>query len=626
LGGVMLVLVWLVLSVTMWRTSWQQFQLSRYPEHANRILYWLLALALIFVGEGFLFFLDPILNTIGQATRLVGVFALTTAVSSYRLIDVRTRAQRAFAMLVVVIVSAIPATAILLLLQWLAEQTRWEYFTLLTFVVVVLTFMGYQTFRRFIERLIFRYFIGQEFDTSNVVRRYSQAISRTLDVNELSLVIIRIISDILATSRGALILVSEEGNQATIEPVPGMGDIDDTPVTFPRESRLLQALRYERKPLQQYDLDFNPDFRDLGEPERNWLHEQSMALFVPIHSAGGLAGIIALGPKRTGLIYRPNEMDLLQILADQTVVALQNARLYSELGKQNETNRQLNIDLRKQNERLEIMDQAKADFIAIASHELRTPLTQVKGYADILDAMNEENMLTREQTRAIIGHVNRATTQLENLVSAMLDASQLDVDSMQLTFMPTQLDTVFRLAVDPLYSAMRERRVQLKLEGIEDIPQLQLDFKRIVQAFQNLIGNAVKYTPDGGYVTVTAALVPSQAGDNDYVEIVVSDSGIGIDEKYHSLIFEKFFRIGDSQLHSTGSTKFMGAGPGLGLPITKGVIEAHGGRVWVESEGESKDAFPGSHFHVILPLKQPVKPVEKVMPADQPANLIQADS
>ena len=192
----------------------------------------------------------------------------------------------------------------------------------------------------------------------------------------------------------------------------------------------------------------------------------------------------------------------------------------------------------------------------------------------------------------------------------MLDASQLDVDSMQLTFMPTQLETVFRLAVDPLYSAMRERRVQLNLEGIEEIPSLQLDFKRIVQAFQNIIGNAVKYTPDGGFVNVTATMLPSQDGEQQYVEITVADSGIGIDEKYHSLIFEKFFRIGDSQLHSTGSTKFMGAGPGLGLPIAKGVIEAHGGRVWVESEGEDKEQFPGSQFYVVLPIEQPRQIVE----------------
>ncbi|KAA3661937.1 MAG: sensor histidine kinase, partial [Chloroflexi bacterium] len=93
--------------------------------------------------------------------------------------------------------------------------------------------------------------------------------------------------------------------------------------------------------------------------------------------------------------------------------------------------------------------------------------------------------------------------------------------------------------------------------------------------------------------------------------------------KFHDLIFEKFFRIGDPQLHSTGSTKFKGAGPGLGLPIAKGVIEAHGGRIWVESDGEDEDRLPGSRFHVILPLRPRVAEFEQELEkATRPAYLI----
>jgi signal transduction histidine kinase len=86
-----------------------------------------------------------------------------------------------------------------------------------------------------------------------------------------------------------------------------------------------------------------------------------------------------------------------------------------------------------------------------------------------------------------------------------------------------------------------------------------------------------------------------------FVEVVISDTGVGIDKADHDLIFEKFYRVGSPSLHSTGTTKFLGAGPGLGLPIARGVIEAHGGRVWVESEGRDEKRCPGSQFHVILP-------------------------
>jgi signal transduction histidine kinase len=335
-----------------------------------------------------------------------------------------------------------------------------------------------------------------------------------------------------------------------------------------------------------------------------------------------------LGPKSSGRPYRPTELELVQIMADQTVVALQNARLYSELNTQNEKVRLLNVDLRRQNERLEIMDKVKSDFITIASHELRTPLTQVKGYADILEAMNEESALTREQTREIVGHVNRASQQLESLISAMLDASQLDVNGMQLTFMQAKLETIVRLAVEPVAKAMRERRMVLKLEGVQEMPPLQCDFKRMVQAISNLLGNAIKYTPDGGCIQVSATLLPHEETDDEYIEIVIADTGIGIDPKYQELIFEKFFRIGDPQLHSTGVTKFKGAGPGLGLPIAKGVVEAHGGRIWVESEGENELRLPGSKFYLIVPvcppgaLEQEQQEMARLNAGDRPSWLI----
>jgi signal transduction histidine kinase len=366
----------------------------------------------------------------------------------------------------------------------------------------------------------------------------------------------------------------------------------------------MYTLATQRQALLQYEIDFNPQLQNISTEEQSWLKELAMDVYVPVNTDNELTGLIALGPKSSGLTYRPNELELLQVLADQTVVALQNARLYSELGSQNERIRLLNADLRQQNSRLEIMDRVKSDFITIASHELRTPLTQVKGYADILQAMNDESALTQEQTKEIVAHINRATIQLERLISAMLDASQLDVDGMRLTYVQTKLDTVLRLAVEPLASAMRERRISLKLNGVNGVPDIQADFKRLVQACGNIIGNAIKYTPDGGSISISADCLVAEDSE-EYIEVVIADSGIGIDPKYHDLIFEKFFRIGSTQLHSTGNTKFKGAGPGLGLPIAKGVIEAHNGRIWVESDTEDEELLPGSRFHVILPIIPP---------------------
>ena len=614
---------WMILSLYLLLRTWRGYRHTQFPWHANRLLFWSIALSFTFAGEALLFFEWTGLVIAGQVIRFLGVIGLVYAVSSYRLFDVRTRSQRGLAFFLVTLISALPLIGAVVLVQFLGPQlgdVRTVIF--LTAVVITLGIFLHQPFQRLLERLVARYLFGEAIDMNKVVRSYSQAISRTLDVQQLSIVIIGTLNELLGTTRGALMLVTREPDHSAVAPIPGMGDIPRRTIQLPLDSIFVQTLIQKHQPLLQYELDFNPDYVSLIPEEREWLQELAMEAYIPIITDFDLVGLMAIGPKRSAFPYQPGELELLQVLADQTVVALQNARLYSELGTQNEQIQLLNTDLMSQNERLEIMDRVKSDFITIASHELRTPLTQVKGYSDILSAMNEENALTREQTREIVGHINRATLQLERLITAMLDASQLDVDGMQLTFVQTKLDIIIKLALEPLAQAMKERRISMDMADLEELPTIYADFKRLVQAFQNLIGNAVKYTPDHGHIAIEANLLTSQNGEGDHIELVIADTGIGIDPQFHELIFEKFFRIGDPQLHSTGSTKFKGAGPGLGLPIAKGVIEAHDGRIWVESEGEDEKRLPGSRFYIILPVRPSGVQARPSQPASRPAYLV----
>lgn len=137
------------------------------------------------------------------------------------------------------------------------------------------------------------------------------------------------------------------------------------------------------------------------------------------------------------------------------------------------------------------------------------------------------------------------------------------------------------------------------------------DEERLDQAFQNILTNAIKYTPDGGRISVDGRLLPG------FVEIKVSDTGIGINAVDHDIIFEKFGRLGKVALHSSSKTNYKGGGPGLGLPITKGIIEAHGGTIWVESEGYDEVELPGTTFHILLPLQQeqPDKDIKEIFRA-----------
>jgi signal transduction histidine kinase len=598
-------LLWLMLASYLTLATWHHYRRTQLQWHANRLLFWLLALLLTFAGEAMLLFHWTGLTMLGQLSRFVGILGVAYALFSHRIFDVRTRSRSAITILLVTLVSASPIAGAVLLTQWLARAEPGGTNGVLTVIGVGTGLLFYQPIRRFVERIAHRYLMGEAFTTSSVVRSYSQAVYRTLDVEQLALVAVGTLSDLLEAKYGALMLITETPLGYGVKPIPmtGVGQLRQT--VLPPSSPLLKMLVQQHQPLLQYDIDFNPDFAELSPSERSWLKELSMEVYVPISTGREIVGLLAVGPRYSGVPYQPSELELAQILADQTVVALQNSRLYSELASQNEKIRQLNVNLVSQNERLEIMDRVKSDFITIASHELRTPLTQVKGYADILAAMNEENSLSQDQTRGIVGHINRATLLLEGLISAMLDASQIDVDGMQLAYEPTRLTVVVDLATQSLRDPMRERRIALSTEGLDECPIIQADIKRLTQAFSNLISNAVKYTPDHGSIMLSASSLPVSNGAKEYIEIVIADTGIGIDPRFHDLIFEKFFRTGDPQLHSTGSTKFKGAGPGLGLPIAKGVIEAHGGRIWVESASEDEARLPGSRFHIILPVQPP---------------------
>lgn len=598
----------LIIAALLLAKTWREYKATAFPWHANRLLFWFMILFAIFFGEFLQFFDNLSLILVGQILRFMGVLGMAYGIASFRIFDVRRRVLRAITFTIVNIISALPLIIAVLAALFLSseyEDTPGLFTAVLITIILMVGFFLYEPYHKLVEKITFRYLRGESLNSNQIMRNYSQAISRTLDVQHLSLLIAGTLSELLESNRCALLLITKmENGRLEIEPIPGMGQISRKVELIPQENLFITTLFSHSQPILQYDLDFSPDFKDLGDLSRAWLKSQAMEVFVPIGSGDEMEGMIAIGPKISAVPYQPGELEIMQILADQTVVALQNARLYSELNEQNEQIRYLNIGLVEQNERLEIMDRVKSDFITIASHELRTPLTQVKGYSDILEAMNEENALTREQTREIIGHIKRATVQLEALITAMLDASQLDVDGMQLTFVKTRIDTIIRLASEPLAQAIRERRISVTVEGVDTLPGIYGDFKRLVQSFTNLIGNSVKYTPDNGSIHIKAQPLPSVNGD-EFLEIVIKDTGIGIDPKYHELIFEKFFRIGDPQLHSTGSTKFKGAGPGLGLPIAKGVIEAHGGKIWVESAGEDEGRLPGSQFHILLPVKPP---------------------
>jgi signal transduction histidine kinase len=285
-------------------------------------------------------------------------------------------------------------------------------------------------------------------------------------------------------------------------------------------------------------------------------------------------------------------------------IALENARLYDDLNRFNQMLERMveqRVDeLNKAISRLEKLDKNKSDFIQVAAHELRTPLTVIKGYMGMLKASPalRDNTLLMQAMEGVL----QGTDRLHQIVNSMLDVARLESEVLAPHLEAVTLGPLLRLIAKDYMDDLQTRQLTLELDpGINSAPPVLADSELIKKALDNVIVNAIKFTPDGGRVTVVAERV-KLPNRGDYCEIRVKDTGIGIDPANHSIIFEKLYQIGKVELHSSGRTKFKGGGPGLGLAIAAGIVKAHQGKIWAESTGYDEEKLPGSTFFIQIPV------------------------
>ena len=322
------------------------------------------------------------------------------------------------------------------------------------------------------------------------------------------------------------------------------------------------ALLEESSPLLGSALDLKPvrgggmGGRPIRLPGATGDYDSLLA--VPMVSGGECVGVLSLADKPGG--FTADDESFMALYAAQAAVAVSNSQLY---------------------DRTKSLDRLKSEFVAVVSHEIRTPLTSVKGAVELLS--DDRFFRNTEQQAKLLAIAHANTERLLVLINSILDFSKLEASALAMHLERHRLEPVIQQAASNLRTLLDERQIRLDLQLSAELPDLLLDPNRITQVMTNLLSNAIKFSPDNGRIELIAE--PWEDG----VRVSLKDYGEGISPRDLPKLFKKFSQI------DSGSTRKVG-GTGLGLVISKGIVEQHGGKIWVDSAPGT-----GSTFYFTLP-------------------------
>lgn len=343
---------------------------------------------------------------------------------------------------------------------------------------------------------------------------------------------------------------------------------------------------------------------------------------IPLVVQGKTIGVVSLGYLGQSRTVTDEELGRFQSFAAQGAIAIQQARLYDEVrrsailleAKVEDRTRELrvaNLKLQEATRQAEEASRHKSEFLANMSHEIRTPLNAVIGFSDLL---REQRVgpLNEKQLR-YISHIWNGGKHLLQLISDILDLSKVEAGKFILKPEPLLVTQTLEDILVIARGLTNKKEQDLQTDIASDLPPLTADHVRFKQILFNLLSNAIKFTPDGGRITLTARRVDWSNGQvvdssrpidqlttrpidsaRDWLEVAVRDTGVGIKPEDMSRLFQEFV-----QLETTQAQRHEGSG--LGLALSKRLVELHGGRIWAESEGEGR----GSTFTIVLPFSGP---------------------
>jgi signal transduction histidine kinase len=408
--------------------------------------------------------------------------------------------------------------------------------------------------------------LGQSVAELRALGEVSQAVNSTLDLQEVLTTIVSKAVQLSETDAGAIYDYDETKNEFGLRSTYGM---DDELIAAFKERHVrigdagIGQAASQRAPLQIADVQNEPPSHNLDVVLRAGYRA---ILIVPLLGAERIVGALVVRRKTPGE-FPKQTIDLLQTFAAQSVLAIQNARLFHEI--------------EDKSRQLAEASQHKSQFLANMSHELRTPLNAILGYTElILDDIYGE---TPAKMRGVLDRVQKNGKHLLGLINDVLDLSKIEAGQLSLSLSDYSLKNVVQTVFSAIEPLATEKQIALKIDLGQELPQGRGDERRLAQVLLNLVGNAIKFT-DAGEVSIKGSSA------NGSFNVAVRDSGPGISTADQAKLFQEFQQADNSITKKKGGT-------GLGLAISKRIIEMHGGRIWVESSPGN-----GSTFAFTLPV------------------------
>ena len=431
--------------------------------------------------------------------------------------------------------------------------------------------------------------IKQQVGQLTTLHQVSAAIAQTLDLNQILNTVLQLLIENLGFTRMLLMLRHRERDTAYVAQIAGVSpDIAEAArhldVPIQNDGSLQADLLIHGKPLLILSLEgvadrMQPSLLDMAR--RTGV---TSFVAVPLQSHNQMLGYLAAD--RGAQPCTEEDLNMLLTIASHVAAAIDNARAYSHLEELTQYLEQRiaerTQELSTANERLQEHDRRRSRFLSVTSHELRTPMTVIRSFADnmrdgIAGPVSEQQLtyLTR------IGHnLNRLT----RIINQLLDWSRLDSEKEVLCLTPVCVEATALLVADSLLTIAAEKAITLEIVHAEGLPAVQGDRDKLEQILWNLIGNAIKFTPPGGRITVDFQTTPK-----GFVQTSVTDTGCGIDPDHVEKLFQEFSKVPSANPSAQGAQ--------LGLFITKSLVTMHRGTIWVESAPGA-----GSRFYFTVPV------------------------